>query len=119
MLRVGWRQWRQVRLPWRRVASTLAEEMAEEEAHALKTMATWRNFAFLVAIPGCVLTAYMSYQKEMEHHKHEEEHGRPEFVPYGHLRVRNKPFPWGDGNHSLIHNPHANALPDGYEENLH
>ncbi|KAL5457595.1 hypothetical protein EMCRGX_G034870 [Ephydatia muelleri] len=67
-----------------------------EEEHALQTMATWKKISLFIAIPG--------------------EHGRPEFIPYTHLRIRSKPFPWKDGNHSLFHNAHTNPLPEGYEE---
>ncbi len=115
ILRVGWRQ---VRTPWRRTASNIAEHMAAEEAEAVTTTVTWRNISLFVAIPGCLLTAYNAYSKEMAHEQHIKEHGRPEFVPYTHLRLRKKPFPWGDGNHTLIHNPETNPLPDGYEEQL-
>ncbi|KAJ4439211.1 cytochrome c oxidase subunit 6A, mitochondrial [Periplaneta americana] len=70
----------------------------------------WKNLSLFVALPGvgvCMVNAYLKHQ--------EEHHDPPEFVPYEHLRVRNKRFPWGDGNHSLFHNSHTNPLPDGYE----
>ena len=79
-------------------------------------MAMWRNISLFVAIPGVALTAWSSFSKEVEHHRHVEEHGRAPFVGYPHLRIRSKPFPWGDGNHSLFHNPRVNPLPEGYED---
>ncbi|XP_055505597.1 cytochrome c oxidase subunit 6A1, mitochondrial-like [Leucoraja erinacea] len=68
----------------------------------------WKSLTFVIALPGigvCMLNAFLK------------ESGKPpEFVPYTHLRIRSKPFPWGDGDHTFFHNPHMNPLPSGYEK---
>ena len=108
--------WRLLSHQSRRYASTYAENLKAVEEHAASTMVLWKRISLFVALPMVGLVAYNSYKKEEEHHHHVEEHGRDPFIPYSHLRIRSKPFPWGDGNHTLIHNPRTNPLPDGYED---
>ncbi|XP_049824154.1 cytochrome c oxidase subunit 6A, mitochondrial-like isoform X2 [Aethina tumida] len=58
----------------------------------------WKKLTFLVAFPSialCGANIWLGHQSQ----------GREQV----------KRFPWGDGNKSLFHNPHTNALPDGYE----
>ncbi|XP_046836308.1 cytochrome c oxidase subunit 6A2, mitochondrial-like [Vespa crabro] len=69
----------------------------------------WRNLYIFVGAPATILSALNCYLNE-GHHK------KAEFIPYEHLRIRNRRFPWGDGQRSFFHNPHVNALPTGYEE---
>ncbi|CAG2179405.1 unnamed protein product [Oppiella nova] len=73
----------------------------------------WQKVFLLVCIPAIGLSGLNTYLVEKEHHEH---FHRPEFKPYEYMRIRTKPFPWGDGQRTLFHNPKVNPLPDGWEE---
>ncbi|XP_029999976.1 cytochrome c oxidase subunit 6A1, mitochondrial [Sphaeramia orbicularis] len=90
------------------LTQTRRQLSAAAGAHGEQAARTWKILSFVVALPGVAVCMLNTFMKE---HSHE----NPEFVPYSHLRIRSKRFPWGDGNHSLFHNSHVNALPDGYE----
>merc|ERR1712228_837926 len=75
-------------------------------AHTDDDWKKWKKIFFIVACPVMVLGHVSAFVLPDA-----AEHDPPPFVPYDHLRIRTKKFPWGDGNHSLIHNPHQNALP--------
>jgi len=96
----------------RAYSAAAAGHGAEAGAHA-GGIRLWKLLSFFVAVPGVGVCIVNSQLKEKEHHAHWEQ---PEFAPYSHLRMRTKKFPWGDGNHTLFHNPKFNALPEGYEE---
>merc|ERR1712061_186931 len=66
---------------------------------------TWKKGFFFAAIPIIILGHVNAFGMADEN-----AHAAPEFVPYDHLRIRSKKFPWGDGNHSLFHNSHMNAF---------
>ncbi|KAF7996018.1 hypothetical protein HCN44_009056 [Aphidius gifuensis] len=85
---------------------------AEGHGSSEKAVKLWQNMLFFVALPATGLALVNAYLKTKEE---ERTIKRPEFKPYDHMRIRTKRFPWGDGNHTLFHNPHRNALPDGYE----
>jgi len=98
-----------------RVFSTTTSRMSADAGHA-GGWKKWRT-AFLVGAVPCIIIGHVTAFQPMFFPKEgEDPHERPEFVKYDHLRLRTKKFPWGDGNHSLFHNSHTNALPDGYEE---
>ncbi|XP_043488287.1 cytochrome c oxidase subunit 6A1, mitochondrial-like [Polistes fuscatus] len=84
--------------------ASVAEKSGKDPA------ALWRNLYLFVGIPATLLGLLNCYLTEQEHGE------RPEFIPYEHLRIRHKRFPWGDGQRSLFHNPHTNPLPTGYED---
>lgn len=88
-------------------------EASKQDKKALKTA---RAFTLYAALP--IVLIMTGIQWAIHQGTVSECEQRPEFVKYPYLRIRTKRFPWGDGNKTLFHNPHVNALPDGYEDML-
>ena len=85
--------------------------MSSKSTHTDDDWKRWKNIFFFGAIPVIIFAHVSAFVLPDE-----ADHAPPPYVDYDHLRIRTKPFPWGDGKKSLIHNPHVNALPGGYEE---
>ncbi|KAL3098922.1 hypothetical protein niasHT_024677 [Heterodera trifolii] len=79
---------------------------------AVPIAAFWKKFTAFVMMPLLVFGAYCGWKDHQNvHHS-----PRPEYIAYEYLATRRKPFPWGDGNHSFLHNPATNWVPGvGYE----
>jgi len=85
--------------------SSVARSAAADGSSPMKR---WKNASLFLAIPAVLLSMANVYFNE-------EHIPQPPFKPYEHMYIRTTKFPWGDGNHSLFHNPSRNPLPDGYE----
>lgn len=82
--------------------------------HAHLPSPKWKK-AVYVCVPLIVALTVRAIYVEMEEEKHVHEH-RPEYVPVEYMRIQRTPFPWGDGKHTLFHNPTRNPVPGvGYE----
>lgn len=61
-----------------------------------------------VALPLCGLTGANAYYREAAHAAHLAEHP-PARVEYPYMNIPGRRFPWGDGKHTLFHNPKLNG----------
>merc|ERR1719231_749159 len=96
----------------RRMSSNVAASefeiaRAAEEVKATGVWTSWKTYSAVMIIGCGAITAKCFIG--LEHPEN------PEFKEYSHMRIRRKPFPFGDGNKTLFHDAHVNALPEGYQ----
>jgi len=81
------------------------------KAHAAASSDFWRKLSLYVAIPALAIGTANAYTLWNEHWEHEAHRPPPEERPqYSYLNMRNKPFPWGNGNKTLFWNDKQNYV---------
>jgi len=76
----------------------------------------WRKLSIFVAIPALLISGANAYVLWNEHWEHEKHRPPPQERPqYEYLNIRNKSFPWGDGDKTLFWNDQVNYHGKGEE----
>ncbi|KAG5327993.1 CX6A1 oxidase, partial [Acromyrmex charruanus] len=100
--------------PWRPSCpppQSLCQELYYPHADPRKVV-FWRMLCLFVVLPIVVISSAIIYPR----HEEKQKKPREPFQNLPYMYRRTKPFPWGDGNHSLFHNPVKNPIPPhGYE----
>ncbi|KAK6742448.1 hypothetical protein RB195_009988 [Necator americanus] len=87
--------------------------MTETLRHGELSRKVFMKIFLFASIPCLAMGMFVAYRDHVARRDKE----RPKYIPYRFLNVRNKPFPWGDGNHSLFHNKREQYVPGvGFEE---
>ncbi|XP_003385305.1 PREDICTED: uncharacterized protein LOC100634602 [Amphimedon queenslandica] len=89
----------------RRFFSAYSKRVEEEQVHAGQVMKLWKRISLFVAIPA---VSYLTWKLIITEEGH---HEQREYIPWSHMRIRNKPFPWKDSDKTLFHNPLTNPGP--------
>ncbi|EPS36780.1 hypothetical protein H072_9574 [Dactylellina haptotyla CBS 200.50] len=91
--------------------STFTKERDAVKAHAAQSSELWRKLSLYVAIPALIISSINAYNLWNEHWEHES-HAPPmeERPQYPYLNIRNKKFPFGDGNKTLFWNDNVNYV---------
>ncbi|XP_063397386.1 uncharacterized protein LOC134681663 [Mytilus trossulus] len=90
---------------FKKVKFTIEEPSVAE----LADLSMWYKICYIFTIPTIITLGYYALVVNPE------EESRPEFIPYDHLRIRTRIFPYHDGKRNMMYNPEVNALQDGYE----
>ncbi|GBB90011.1 hypothetical protein RclHR1_16890003 [Rhizophagus clarus] len=79
------------------------------EEHAKSSSNLWMKVSLYIcpiALVASTANAYMIMQQHAQHHHEAHEADHP---PFDYQKMRTKPFCWGDGDHTLFHNPAING----------
>lgn len=87
----------------------------EKKQEALSNAKRQSKILFYIGIPLIILTYWNAHLLEEEEHIAHKEHS-VDHVLYPYLHRITVKFPFGDGNHTLFHNPKVNYDPYSKEE---